>query len=116
MIPAGKLEQIGAEDGPGFQIEGSLSRVERHSSGRGLLLFRRQPAQIDDGNLYPEFRRDDLNWMEILDPKAGAQHCMAADDLVQGKLEGVELQRALHPDYKWRVVIRMVRLQLIEEP
>src|SRR5439155_16925931 len=116
VLELGQPEQGGAEQGTAGQVEGPLGLLADAAEGRGLALVVGEVAEVLDGQGQFEVLGDDLAGDAGVGDEGGAEGLVAADDLVEGAVEGRAVERAFEPDGGGDVVAGAAGIDLVEEP
>src|SRR3569832_1879149 len=73
-------------------------------------------SQIDDGQFYRCFRKDDLFWLTVLGYENGSQNFVTSDELTETPLQGDEIELTAEADGVGNVVGGAGAFELGQEP
>ncbi len=111
-----ELSQPDAQQRSTPEIEGSPRLRQSEATELPLPYRTRQGAEVDLGNHESNLGRDLLLCLSVLRDETGAQHFVAADDLLESTFDGGPRQPAREPQGRGDVVLRILGRQLVEKP
>jgi hypothetical protein len=114
MLFGSKTQQRCPQERRSAEIEWPVRLFSRYALRATHLVGWRKITQVDYGQRHVHARLDQLAGLTVPNFEARSKHLMAANDFVDGILEGVRIDGGSQPNRRWHVVDRRSGLELLQ--